>query len=124
LKGKWAARRLAGKDVRETLDMQKLDWPGGRGHEIGTVLASLSKIEKTIELSRATKPIKILTVTEGGIHAVMLVGLVKGPISFLSEPEMSKDKLAVIAGVALDAEEVWAALIPYLGRLTFSRSHT
>lgn len=80
-----------------------LVWPSGRGHEIAVIRGSLDSVRRTILAKGSATPPQIDLVEEDGAKALVLHGLVEGPVSILNDPCASRSQLAVIADDGQDA---------------------
>lgn len=99
----------------------RIEWPSGRGDEIGVVLGTPDKLSAIAHQNRQRIPmsanLEIADVFETGARAVVLRGLDRGPVCLTMEPELASDRLAIIADSGSDPQPILQQL-----RLLFGQS--
>ncbi|WP_444668049.1 hypothetical protein [Cereibacter changlensis] len=99
-----------------------LVWPSGRGHEIALIRGSLDCVRRTILAKGSATPPQIDLVEEDGAKALVLRGLVEGPVSILNDPSASRSQLAVIADDGQDSTILIDRLALLLAPLSLVRT--
>lgn len=95
----------------------ELTWPSGSGAEVGTVSVSLQEVwqRATTRANDHGLPFQVFDVTEDGMQAIVLLGLVDTPISFVDEAEVAPGLLSVVVDKAADLNAVSRAIRDVLG---------
>lgn len=101
-----AARKSAPSPER--LD---LTWPSGRGDEIGVVLGAPAQLSRRAHLKaqRLSPVLRVRDVFEDG-PALVIWGLAEGPVCLTAEPEIARDRVAIIADSQADPAPILAGL--------------
>lgn len=95
---------MSSRGTRE-LSPDKLVWPSGRGDEVGVVSCSIAKLLRTLMKNGngdEFDDVIAMKVEEEDARAVVLSGLLPGPVSFFTEPGMPTGRLAIVADSAAD----------------------
>lgn len=117
--GRRGRKSLEGSSIHPKADLD-LTWPSGAGSEIGFFDGDLEDIWSAVtrKLSSGDQNVQMFQVTEDGAEAIILVGLLKSPISFYTEPGAPKHRLAIIA----DSREPTPEIIQSLASLLPSQT--
>ena len=81
-------------------------WPSGHGEEVGVVFCTIPTLHRIVMKNgqgEAYDGVTAAKVREGDAKALVLDGLVHGPVSFVTEVGMPRGRLAIIADAAVDA---------------------
>ena len=107
----------------EDIALDTLSWPSGHGDEFGVIFDTIPATFRVIMRNGADATFDGVTVTkmrEDGATAIVLNGLVPGPVSLVTEPGMPADRLAIVADAAVDRALLMNRLQPLLRGLRYN----
>ncbi|MEO1686629.1 MAG: hypothetical protein AAFU61_01855 [Pseudomonadota bacterium] len=90
-----------------------LAWPSGEGDEVASFAAHPEEVFEHV-CGRLRAGQKAFLFEEAGARAVVLTGLAETPFSIVREPELSNDRVSVIADAAFPPAQALAVLTPLL----------
>lgn len=92
-------------------DRPDLTWPSGRGDDAGVVLGAPAQLSRRAHLKaqRNSPVLRVRDVFENG-PTLVIWGLADGPVGLTAEPEIARDRVAIIADPQVDPAPILAGL--------------